>query len=333
MSDPQADLDLKELETVLLHASVEHYAIVSSLCLYVYDYMLTLPAEVQYFWGTPRSFVKRLFFWNRYFVFPVIAYWTLTGVDPTDSSFSMCLVGEAAALLLAIVCVAGAQVIMQLRVHALYGQNRTLKTIISSLFFIAVSSELGITIAKLIKDKKEGYVRRIPFLNIPLDLCITTVPTSFVFYPFPMMIFDTILLVLVIYKAYQIQREETFFTSQKMWTGSRIVRIMFRDSAIYFFCTVGVNLFNLLIWAVAPYDLLTVGTAWAITVPVMAASRVLFNMRKAYHEPTTEIELEVGTEFQVATPPPKGSNGPTVWSGSSQDAGSSVDPSFMIRTI
>jgi hypothetical protein len=45
------------------------------------------------------------------------------------------------------------------------------------------------------------------------------------------MVFDTILLVLVVYKTYLIQREETL---DKSWTGARLVRLMFRDSVMYF---------------------------------------------------------------------------------------------------
>lgn len=49
-----------------------------------------------------------------------------------------------------------------------------------------------------------------------------------------MMTFDTVMLILVVYKAYLIQREETSATSDKIWTGARLMRIMFRDSVIYF---------------------------------------------------------------------------------------------------
>jgi hypothetical protein len=84
--------------------------------------------------------------------------------------------------------------------------------------------------------------------------------------------------------------------------------------------TVGVNLFNLLLWVVGPFDLFTLGTAWAVTVPVMAASHVLFNMRLAYHDPpSSTLNLEVDTEFQVAQRP-HGASGPTVWSSSSKSA-------------
>ncbi|KAJ7143693.1 hypothetical protein C8R44DRAFT_724727 [Mycena epipterygia] len=326
MSDFQSLL--KELETVLEHTAVSHYTIV-----------LTFPAEVEYFWGSPRSFVKGLFFWNRYFIFPVIAYLSFSPQDLTShsgnqpSSDSLVVSrGKLLGLFSRLYALEGrkvstsfASVIMQLRVHALYGQNRTLKIIVTLLFVMAVCSELGIAIAKLVTDTVS--VQPIPFLVDPLSLCVETIPKFLIVYPVPMMTFDTIMLILVVYKAYLIQREETSATSDKTWTGARLMRIMFRDSVIYFAnlyhtpSTVGVNLFNLLIWALAPYDLFTVGTAWAVTVPVMAASRILFNMRTEYHRaaPDEDNYPEIGTEFQVARRP-QGSKGPTVWSSSSEDA-------------
>ncbi|KAJ6555083.1 hypothetical protein DFH09DRAFT_1365800 [Mycena vulgaris] len=298
MSDFQALL--KQLETVLSHTAASHYTIVSSLCLYAYDFILTFSDEVEYFWGSPWTFVKGLFLWNRYFVFPVIAYLSFSEINrlPTHS---LCFAGETVGIILSIVCIGGAQVVMQLRLHALYGQNRTLKIIISLLFFMAVSGELGIAIAKLVTDNGMNtvYLQPIPFLVDPLSLCVGAIPKFLIVYTVPMMTFDTIMLILVVYKAYLIQREETFVTSDETWTGARLMRIMFRDSVIYFACTVGVNLFNLLMWAIGPYDLFTVGTAWAVTIPVMAASRILFNMRKEYRRPTINtLDVDVGTEFQ-----------------------------------
>ncbi|KAF7349478.1 hypothetical protein MSAN_01738100 [Mycena sanguinolenta] len=205
---------------------------------------------------------------------------------------------------------------MQLRIHALYGHDRRLKIILSCFFVTATLSDLGIAIAKLVTNN--GYVQPLPFLIDPMSLCVGTIPKFLLIYPVPMMIFDSILLILVVYKAYLVQREESASAiSSKVWLGARIMRIMIRDSVLYFACTVGVNLFNLLMWAFGPYDLFTMGAAWGATVPVMAASRILFNMRKAYHQPVDDFVpgSEFDTEFRVANRS-QGSKEPTFWSQS-----------------
>ncbi|KAJ7805702.1 hypothetical protein B0H14DRAFT_2878582, partial [Mycena olivaceomarginata] len=310
MSDYQPLFE--ELQIVLAHTAVTHYAIASSLCLYAYEFLLTFSAEVEYFWGSPWTFVKAVFFWNRYFPIPAIAYVAFSAINRTPT-LPLCFAGEAVGIILSLVCIGGAQVIMQLRVHALYGQNRRLKIALSCLFVFEEANELGIAIAKLATDNG-GHIQPIPFLVDPLTLCVETIPKFLFAYPIPSMVFDTILLVLVVYKTYLIQREETL---DKSWTGARLVRLMFRDSVMYFACTVGFNLFNLLIWILGPYDLFTAGTAWAVSVPVMAASRVLLNMRKTYYRSNTDtLDGEIGTEFQVARRP-QGSKGPAVWSSSS----------------
>jgi len=81
--------------------------------------------------------------------------------------------------------------------------------------------------------------------------------------------------------------------------------------------TVGVNLFNLLMWVVGPYDMFTFGMAWAVTVPVMAANRILLNMREEYYRPAMAT-VDGGTEFEFRVAHrPLGSKGPTVWSAES----------------
>ncbi|KAJ6495366.1 hypothetical protein C8R45DRAFT_986966 [Mycena sanguinolenta] len=53
---------------------MDRSANVSALCLFMWDYFLTFPQEVQYFWGSRWSFVKLLFFLNRYFTMVLVAF-------------------------------------------------------------------------------------------------------------------------------------------------------------------------------------------------------------------------------------------------------------------
>ncbi|KAF7369133.1 hypothetical protein MVEN_00240500 [Mycena venus] len=312
MDNPEAAA-FKQLETALYHTKVTQYTSLTALVLYVYDFALTFSIEVEYFWGSSWSIVKVLFFWNRYFIFPVLGFIVFGSL--CRLSGIRCLGKQTIGLIGGLMCVMVSQVIMQIRVHALWGHNRNLKIVLSILFALEVASDLGIAIAKLATD--EVHVTSIPGLIIPLSLCVEMVPKFFPFYLVPMMAFDLLLLVLVAYKAIAIQQRE-LSNARSSWTGSQLVRIMFRDSVIYFACNVGINLFNLLVWDLAPYDLFVMGSAWAVPVPVMAASRILFNLRKTYHQPITTIGTDIGSEFQVAHRP-NGSSGPTVWSTSTEN--------------
>ncbi|KAF7343872.1 hypothetical protein MSAN_01968500 [Mycena sanguinolenta] len=281
MESASVAAQFKALETALNHLTISHYAsgndfdryinreltlsyTVSSMCLYVYDFMLSFPDEVQYFWGARMSLVKVLFFCNRYAV--------------------LLLAGSKAFI------------IMQVRIYAMYNQNKVLKIILSTLFIMELVTEFSIAIPKLVSDNVT--IVPIPGLQISTSFCDETVPKYFFAFPIPFMGFEFILFALASYKAYVHYRE----APNKTWFGSRLVGVIFRDSILYFACGFTVNLLNVLVWAAGPYDLFTFGTAWGFTVPALAATHVLINMREIYNQSfdTTVNEDTIGTEFRVA---------------------------------
>ncbi|KAJ7315431.1 hypothetical protein DFH08DRAFT_715574, partial [Mycena albidolilacea] len=133
----------------------------------------------------------------------------------------------------------------------------------------------------------------------------------------PLMGFESVLFALALYKGYIHYRE----SPNKAWFGSHLVGIIFRDSIfseILSSSLLGagftVNLINVLIWALGPYDLFNLGTAWGVTVPGLAATHVLLNMREVSNQPFNDTKVTDETiRFQVARRP-TGSNGPTTWS-------------------
>ncbi|EJU05069.1 hypothetical protein DACRYDRAFT_114352 [Dacryopinax primogenitus] len=66
MANRTQQAELAAEETALFNASVEQYSFAVGLCLVVYDILLTTPDEVRLIWKTPRSFIKYLYFFNRY---------------------------------------------------------------------------------------------------------------------------------------------------------------------------------------------------------------------------------------------------------------------------
>jgi hypothetical protein len=138
--------------------------------------------------------------------------------------------------------------------------------------------------------------------------------------------FESILFALSLYKGYIHYRE----SPNKAWFGSRLVGIIFRDSILFFaWCVLNpfynltltslsysgfsMYLLNVLIWALGPYDLFTLSTGWEITVPALAATRVLINMREVYNNPLSDTKVAEETiQLQVARRP-TGLNGPTTW--------------------
>ncbi|KAJ7824463.1 hypothetical protein B0H14DRAFT_2597241 [Mycena olivaceomarginata] len=157
---------------------------------------------------------------------------------------------------------------MQICIYAMYGQDKTLRNIPGLLFVVEIIAEFGITIAKLVSDHDyQVNIVSIPGLKIPLSFCNKTIPKYLFALPIPLMGYEFILFALALYKV-----------------GFEV------------------NLLNTLVWALSPYDLFTLGTAWGITVPALAATHVLINMREIYNHPfdTKATEDTMGIEFQAA---------------------------------
>jgi len=248
------------------------------------------------------SLVKVLFFCNRYGVLLLAGFKAFTDIYASPTT-TICFTGQSVEIILNIICLAMNQVIMQIRIHAMYNQNRTLKIIISILFVLEISAELTMGIAKLVSD--HVIIAPIPGLQNPLSFCDETIPKYFFAYPIPLMGFDSILLALALYKGYIHYWE----SPNKAWFGSRLVGVIVRDSILFFACGFTVNLLNVLIWALGPYELFTLGTAWGITVPGLAATHVLINMREAFNQSSSDTKVtEDSIHFQVARRPTR-SNG------------------------
>ncbi|KAJ7848484.1 hypothetical protein B0H14DRAFT_2767863 [Mycena olivaceomarginata] len=298
MDPATAAAQFKALETALNHITISHYASLSSMCLYLYDFILTFSSEVKYFWGSHMS----LSYHNHVCLLIIPNYGKGLSI-----SFS-CFTGQSIEIILSIICVAMNQVIMQIRIHAMYNQNRALKIILSLLFVLELSAEFTIGIVKLATD--HVTIAPIPGLQTPLSFCDEKIPKYFFALPIPLMGFESILFALALYKGYIHYRE----SPNKAWFGSRLVGVIFRDSILFFACGFTVNLLNVLIWALGPYDLFNLGTAWGITVPALAATHVLINMREVYNQPFNDTKVTEETiQFQAARRP-TGSNGPTTWS-------------------
>ncbi|KAJ1307326.1 hypothetical protein OPQ81_001432 [Rhizoctonia solani] len=85
------------------------------------------------------------------------------------------------------------------------------------------------------------------------------------------LIFETVLLLLTLYK--------TIGNIRSKVTHTPVIQLFVRDGVAYFavmFCTL---LSNALIWLLAPPGLLEAGIGFAIAIPTVTASRILLNLR------------------------------------------------------
>ncbi|CAK5274707.1 unnamed protein product [Mycena citricolor] len=235
--------------------------------------------DVQYFWvsnafdslvlndnlgqGTPWSFVKVLFFMNRYFTFVLVIF----------SVF--CLMWAKFDVFASLFGAFMVEVIMQIRLHAMYGQDKRLIFVVS-MFCIG---ELGSMVSLSITHFPAAYsgMALVAGTSTTLPFCNNIVPYNFYPYWIAFMIFDSIVFVLAARKAY------VHFNSipESSWAGHSLLRILIRDSVFYFLCNIVVFLGTTLLWRFASPGVATIANSWSLVVPSTSAGRLMLNMRAA----------------------------------------------------
>jgi len=269
--DPEV---VKTLETLFSLKTIDRSCNASALTLYVWEFFLTLPDEVEYFWGAPWTFIKFLFFVNRYFTLLLVIIMALfdLNVHPTKD---ICFAWATFAIFAGISSAFVVEVILQVRLYALYRQNKTIILVVSTLFVVQITTMITIALSKL---KPDAGLLMIPGFDSHLPICSSIIPDKFFAFWIPVMTFDFILLVLVTSRAIVHHRS----LSDNSWSSSVLMSILVRDSLFYFVCNFSIFLITTLVWLLGPSTLFTVATSWTIVVPSTAASRVLISMRQVY---------------------------------------------------
>ncbi|KAJ7754592.1 hypothetical protein B0H16DRAFT_749462 [Mycena metata] len=231
-----------------------------ALCLFLWDYILTFPQEVHYFWSSRWSLIKCLFFLNRYLTLVLLAFTVFFDLYPTPDTETYFEVFSA------LVCAFLVEVIMQIRLHAMYGHDKKLIFVISLL-----------CIGEL--------MTQVPNTSWTLPFCNNVIPNHFYPYWIAFMIFDTVVLLLVIRKAYH----HYHVLPEQYWSNTGLMAILARDSVLYFSCNVVVFLGTTLLWRFGPQGLATVANSWSLVVPSTSAGRLLLNMRSSYRPESDHI--------------------------------------------
>ncbi|KAJ7214738.1 hypothetical protein B0H12DRAFT_1155134 [Mycena haematopus] len=261
---------------------LDRSANVSALCLFMWDYFLTFPQEVQYFWGSRWSFVKFLFFLNRYFTMVLVAFTVFFDLYSTPDA-ETCLVWAKFQVFAALFCAFIVEVIMQIRLHAMYGHNKRLIFVVSLLCIGELMSMVSLSLIKF--PTSSSGLAQVPNSPNPwtLPFCNNVIPDHFYPYWIAFMIFDMIVFLLVLRKAYI--HYQTL--PDKSWSNATLMAILVRDSVFYFLCNIVVFLGTTLLWRYGPQGLATVANSWSLVVPSTSAGRLLLNMRHA-HKPSLD---------------------------------------------
>jgi len=249
-----------------------HHNRVSSLTFMVWDYVITLEDERELFWRRPWTLATFLFLWIRYVGILLIAFGVFVAVSPNLSD-SLCYFwlrfegGVGMSISWAI------QVILQLRIYALYDASPGIAALIIGAFSVEVLAVIGLfsvgSANNTVVAEAVGNMVRCSATAVPGWLWVFWLPVTS---------FELLLCVLAIYKGYQ--RVHSI--------GHQALQdILVRDSVIYYLAIQCVYVFNLICWVRDAKVSLEVLTALAIALPSVMSSRMMINIRRALLLPNT----------------------------------------------
>ncbi|RDB29758.1 hypothetical protein Hypma_013830 [Hypsizygus marmoreus] len=166
------------------------------------------------------------------------------------------------------------EIILQIRLHALYNKNKKIFAMVSVLFFCEVASMCVIGgLYTHLHVKSRAFAVAVP----GTPFCKGVTPSFLFAFQIPLMGFDFILLCLVLYRCIAQYRN----VPDKSWSTAVIMSIIIRDSVLYFLSVFLVYLLNTVMWSAGPTDLFPLASTWAVVIPTTACSRLLINMKKA----------------------------------------------------
>ncbi|KZS86880.1 hypothetical protein SISNIDRAFT_342159 [Sistotremastrum niveocremeum HHB9708] len=261
------------------------YSIVSVLTWMIWDIVITLEDEIKYIWQSPPTLPKYLYLYARYITLFAIAAmgppWN-GWLNGSQSSSTYCHQLCVFQIVVPIIVVLGVDLIFILRVHAIYGRNRTCLITLLSLYLLQFASQVVVT------SLGEDMIKVDPVLISPqLDYytCLPrAVPHVFRACWIPVIAFQTLLFGMTLYKSLRTGFDWKF--------PSRYLFVMVRDGTWAYAVLVGMSIICNLVWS-SKTDVasLIVLYPWNIAIMSFAGTRLTLNLRKLNTRPVTSHEV------------------------------------------
>jgi len=163
-SDPTAFIFLYKRNLIPL------YVVLCSLVWVLHDYFITLEDEVTYIWKQSHNFARFMFFWIRYYtivllIFEVVQTYSLT--LPGARTRERCLAAYLAVRIVGAISLWSVEIIMQLRIYALFNRSKKVAFFNGILFLISIGLFLRILVVNT--SRRTDTIE--PFIRLPLPGC------------------------------------------------------------------------------------------------------------------------------------------------------------------
>ncbi|KLO04731.1 hypothetical protein SCHPADRAFT_947481 [Schizopora paradoxa] len=257
--------EIEEAIRQLQNVQLAKYVVVATLCLLVYDYILTADEEFQLVWPSRWGMPKTLFFLNRYlaFVDPAMLLVVLVfGGSPEFCVRGFQILGGFSSFGFII-----AQIILMMRAWAIWERGIIITTILA----IMIVACVGVDVMVL-----KRYLSGITFIPSParvLKGCLLSFSTRIVYVDFVLVMFsETVMLILLSLKAVKHFKH----------SRSTLMVTMYRDGIFYFCFIVVTSIANLVTILTAPIELHNFLIVTQRVLHSIFCTRVLLHIRGAY---------------------------------------------------
>jgi len=257
------------LETGLVHLYAAFYFQIAAFTMLIYDHILTFSDEVERIWTRKITGATILFFLNRYLT--PLQFIVITAFHDPEWTKEACdrfVVFEGAST---VALVAVCELIMILRVYALYGRS----TLVAVSLLCLLAVQLSMTSIGL----HTGFALPLP---PGITGCLLTGSSRLysAVWVAPL-VTDSCIFILTLWRTRQ------YIINSR---SSPTFDLFIRDGAMYFFTIFGTNLLNALIYFLAPADLKNIGASFSLLMTSVMISRLVLNLRSITQpESTTTI--------------------------------------------
>ncbi|TFK47652.1 hypothetical protein OE88DRAFT_1665918 [Heliocybe sulcata] len=260
------------------------YAELASSSIVVFDHLVTLDQEIELIWKARWTPGKALFFINRYYVLGSVIFnnYVVFSSHLSDT-VGLCVRWIQWQGCTGIISTMVVEIILQLRLYALYQLNRGVLVFMCCAFIVSVSA--GVTIMALVLLRLSANSQIIP----GIVFCIPVNAPSF-FYAFwiPTLAFESLLCGLALYKAFKdFRSRSTVFQS-----GRHIIKVLIRDSVVYYLVMFATYFANLVIFLTGNPGQLESGIGFGAAMSCVMGSRLSLNIRGVHHE----LEVSAASE-------------------------------------
>lgn len=252
----------------------------ASSAIIVWEHLITLDQEFELIWKANWSAGKCLFLINRYYgLFMVI--FNNYGTFATTITNEFCLRWFHWQGWTALIACVIAEVILQIRLYALYYLNRGILLFMVICFM--VSTAASAMIMGIILSRITARVDLIPGMTF----CGSLDFPSYIFsFWIPMIAFESLLCGMALYRGLQ----PVLSDRSESRSGGHILDILVRDSIIYFLVIFATYLTNMLFWLLGTVSAREIPVGFSVAMSCVMANRVILNVRELHREliaPTT----------------------------------------------